>query len=209
MAKQVQFRGATKSRGFAPQQVSDAAISRMREESNRVVQGMREAAKADIDQRQRISAAVEANQQYEKSARQQNFAIQTQNLNTEIKQTQLDSQTAAKQLEINQAAQTKMFENVASLSKTASDKFVEIAKAQSDERAQQAINEFLINPNKDEVIRQVLGEYELAATEEVRQSELDVAQARNADTLAVSKARSLDSNGRYKLDQARVNYIFN
>ena len=81
----MQFRGATKSRGFSPQQVSDAAISRMREESNRVVQGVREAAKADIDQRQRISAAVEANQKYEKSARQQNFAIQTQNLNTEIK----------------------------------------------------------------------------------------------------------------------------
>ncbi len=207
MAKQVQFRGATKSKGFSPQQVSDAAISRMREESNRVIQGMREAADADISQRQRISAEVKANQQYEASARQQNFQIQTQNLNTEIRQTQLDSQTAQKQLQNDQAAQTKMFESVANLSATAAKKYEEIEQAKSDERAQQAINEFLVNPNQDEVIRQVLGEYELAATEEVRQSELDVAQARNADPVAVSKARSLDSNGRYKLDQARVNYI--
>ena len=207
MAKQVQYRGAARARGFSPQQVSDAAISRMREESNRVIQGMRELADADISQRQRISAEVKANQQYEASARQQNFQIQTQNLNTEISQTQLDSQTAQKQLEIDQAAQTKMFESVANLSATAAKKYEEIEQAKSDERAQQAINEFLVNPNQDEVIRQVLGEYELAATEEVRQSELDVAQAKGGPPLAISKARSLDSNGRYKLDQARVNYI--
>jgi regulator of replication initiation timing len=187
MAKQVQFRGAARARGFSPQQVSDAAISRMREDSNRTLQGMREAARADIEQRQRISAEVKANQQYEKGAREKNFQIQT--------------------LEINQAAQTKIFENVANLSQTAAKKYEEIEKVKSDERAQQAINEFLINPNQDEVIRQVLGEYELAATEEVRQSELDVAQAKGGPPLAISKARSLDSNGRYKLDQARVNYI--
>ena len=90
---------------------------------------------------------------------------------------------------------------------TAAKKYEEIQKVKSDERAQQAINEFLVNPNQDEVIRQVLGEYELAATEEVRQSELDVALAKGGDRLAISKIRSLDSNGRYKLDQARVNYI--
>lgn len=207
MAKQVQFRGAAKSRGFSPQQVSDAAISRMREDSNRVIQGMRAAAEADISQRQRINEEVKANQQYEKSAREKNFQIQTQNQQTQLRQSQLDSQTALKQLETNQAAQSKIFENVANLSQTAAKKYEEIQKVKSDERAQQAINEFLINPNQDEVIKQVLGEYELAATEEVRQSELDVAQAKNGPPLAISKARSLDSNGRYKLDQARVNYI--
>ena len=207
MAKQVQFRGATKAKGFSPQQVSDAAISRMREDSNRTLEGMREAARADIEQRQRISAEVKANQQYEKGAREQNFQIQTQNQQTQLRQTQLDSQAALQQLETDQAAQTKIFENVANLSQTAAKKYEEIQKVKSDERAQQAINEFLINPNQDAVIRQVLGEYELAATEEVRQSELDVAQAKGGPPLAISRARSLDSNGRYKLDQARVNYI--
>ena len=100
-----------------------------------------------------------------------------------------------------------MFENVASLSKTASDKFVEIAKAQSDERALQAVNEFKLDPTSDPVIQQLLGEYELAATEEVRQSELNVAKIQGGNTLAISKAKSLDSNARYKLDQARTNYI--
>ena len=207
MAKQVQYRGAARARGFSPQQVSDAAISRMREDSNRTLEGMREAARADIEQRQRISAEVKANQQYEKGAREQNFQIQTQNQQTQLRQTQLDSQAALQQLETDQAAQTKIFENVANLSQTAAKKYEEIQKVKSDERAQQAINEFLINPNQDAVIRQVLGEYELAATEEVRQSELDVAQAKGGPPLAISKARSLDSNGRYKLDQARVNYI--
>lgn len=207
MAKQVQYRGAARARGFSPQQVSDAAISRMREDSNRTLQGMREAARADIEQRQRISAEVKANQQYEKGAREQNFKIQTQNQQTQLRQTQLDSQVALQQLEIDQAAQTKIFENVANLSQTAAKKYEEIQKVKSDERAQQAINEFDLDPTSDPVIQQLLGEYELAATEEVRQSELDVAQAKGGPRLAISKARSLDSNGRYKLDQARANYI--
>ena len=140
MAKQVQYRGAARARGFSPQQVSDAAISRMREDSNRTLQGMREAARADIEQRQRISAEVKANQQYEKGAREKNFQIQTQNQQTQLRQTQLDSQAALQQLEINQAAQTKIFENVATLSQTAAKKYEEIQKVKSDERAQQAIN---------------------------------------------------------------------
>ena len=207
MAKQVQFRGAAKSRGFSPQQVSDAAISRMREDSNRTLQGMREAARADIEQRQRISAEVKANQQYEKGAREKNFQIQTQNQQTQLRQTQLDSQTALEQLEIDQAAQTKIFENVANLSQTAAKKYEEIQKVKSDERALQAVNEFELDPTSDPVIQQLLGEYELAATEEVRQSELNVAKAKNGNSLAISKAKSLDSNARYKLDQARSNYI--
>lgn len=207
MAKQVQYRGAAKSKGFSPMQVSDAAISRMREESNRVVEGMRQAAEADISQRQRISQEVKENQQYEKGAREKNFQIQTRNQETELRQIQLDSDTAAKNLEAEQKTQTDLFKSVANLSQTAAKKFEEIEQAKSDERAQQAINEFLVNPNEDEVIGQVLGEYELAATEEVRQSELDVLNAKGANPVAVSKSRSLDSNGRYKLDQARVNYI--
>ena len=207
MAKQVQFRGAAKARGFSPQQVSDAAISRMREDSNRTLQGMREAAAADIEQRQRISQEIKANQQYEKGAREQNFRIQTQNQKTELSNIQSESEAALKQLEIDQAAQTKIFENVANLSQTAAKKYEEIEKVKSDERALQAVNEFELDPTSDPVIQQLLGEYELAATEEVRQSELNVAKAKGGNSLAISKAKSLDSNARYKLDQARSNYI--
>ena len=207
MAKQVQYRGAARSRGFSPQQVSDAAISRMREDSNRVVQGMRTAAEADISQRERISREVRANQQAERSDRQRNFEIQTQNQNTEMRQMQLDAQTARNQLEIDQRTQSKIFESISEFSETATKKYEEIQKAKSDELAQQALNEFDLDPTSDPVIQQLLGEYELAATEEVRQSALDVAEAKNGNPLAISKARSLDSNGRYKLDQARANYI--
>ena len=207
MVKQVQYRGAARARGFSSQQVSDASISRMREDSNRTLQGMRTAAEADISQRERISREVRANQQAERSDRQRNFDIQTQNQNTEIRQIQLDAQTAKNQLEINQKTQSKIFESISEFSETATKKYEELQEAKSDELAQQAVNEFLLNPNDDAVIQQILGEYELAATEEVRQSELDVAEAKGGNPLAISKARSLDSNGRYKLDQARGNYI--
>lgn len=207
MAKQVQYRGSARSIGFSPQQVSDAAISRMREESNRVIQGMRTAAEADISQRERISREVRSNQQAEQADRQRNFDIQTRNQNTEMRQMQMDAQTARNQLEINQNTQSKIFESISEFSETATKKYEEIQEAKSDELAQQAVNEFLLNPTGDAVIQQILGEYDLAATEEARQSELDVAQAKGGNPLAISKARALDSNGRYKLDQARTNYI--
>ena len=207
MAKQVQYRGSARAIGFSPQQVSDAAISRMREESNRVIQGMRTAAEADISQRERISREVRSNQQAEQADRQRNFDIQTRNQNTEMRQMQMDAQTARNQLEINQNTQSKIFESISEFSETATKKYEEIQEAKSDELAQQAVNEFLLNPTGDAVIQQILGEYDLAATEEARQSELDVAQAKGGNPLAISKARALDSNGRYKLDQARTNYI--
>ena len=168
---------------------------------------MRTAAEADISQRERISREVRSNQQAEQADRQRNFDIQTRNQNTEMRQMQMDAQTARNQLEINQNTQSKIFESISEFSETATKKYEEIQEAKSDELAQQAVNEFLLNPTGDAVIQQILGEYDLAATEEARQSELDVAQAKGGNPLAISKARALDSNGRYKLDQARTNYI--
>ncbi len=51
--KQVQYRRSAQSTGFRPAQVSDANISRMREESARVVQGMRDVRDAEINERNR------------------------------------------------------------------------------------------------------------------------------------------------------------
>ena len=207
MVKQVQFRGAGRSRGFAPQQISNAAISRMREESNRVQQGMREAAAAEIANRNRVQDDVETNQRIEKAGRERNQKIQTSNLNIQVQQAAYDASTDRKQFEINQKNAEATFKSVATLSKTATDKYVEIQKQKSNEKAQQVVNEFMLNPNVDEVIKQFVGETELAVAEEQRQTELSIAKAQGGSLVAVSRGRALDSNARYKLDQARANYI--
>lgn len=205
--KQVQYRGAAKAKGFSPQQVSDAAISRMREESNRVQQGMQAAAAADISNRRQVQADMQTNQKIERAGRERNQKIQTSNLNIQVQQAQNDAATARNQFEIDQKTAAQNFKNISALSKTATDKYEEIQKQQSDERAQQAINEFMLNPNDDAVVRQFVGETELAVAEEQRQTELSVAEAQGAPRVAISRARALDSNARYKLDQARANYI--
>lgn len=207
MAKQVQYRGAAKAKGFTPQQVSDAAISRMREESNRVIAGMRDAAAADISNRKQVQADMQTNQKIERAGRERNQKIQTSNFNVQVQQAQNDAATARNQFEIDQKATAQNFKNISALSKTATDKYEEIQKQQSDERAQQVVNEFMLNPNDDAVIKQFVGETELAVAEEQRQTELSVAEAQGAPRVAVSRARALDSNARYKLDQARANYI--
>ena len=50
--KQVQYRRAAQSTGFRPVQISGNEIARMREESARVVQSMRDVRDAEIKQRE-------------------------------------------------------------------------------------------------------------------------------------------------------------
>ncbi len=77
--KQVQYRRAAQSTGFRPVQVSGNEIARMREESNRVVQGMRDVRNAEIQERERQLAQEKENQKLEARQRDPNPPIETAN----------------------------------------------------------------------------------------------------------------------------------
>ena len=77
--KQIQYRRAAQSSGFRPVQISGNEISRMREESARVVQGMRDVRNAEIKQREDQLAQQKEDQRAEARQLERNRQIETAN----------------------------------------------------------------------------------------------------------------------------------
>ncbi len=75
--KQVQYRRAAQGAGFRPIQISGNEIARMREESARVVQGMRDVRDAEIKERERQLADEKETQRLEARLRDRNRQVET------------------------------------------------------------------------------------------------------------------------------------
>jgi len=95
----IRYQSATKTKGFQPIQLSNAGISRMREETNRVVQGMEKNLQAEQRQREDTLKAMQANADYTEQITKENRDIEVQNLRNEqlsITQTAQRDQQQAK-----------------------------------------------------------------------------------------------------------------
>ena len=79
----IQYRPASRSKGFRPQQLSTAGIARMREESNRLIQGMERRRRAEKDQRDQNLQAMKENAAYTEQITRENNAIEMRNLENE------------------------------------------------------------------------------------------------------------------------------
>ena len=101
----IQYKPSARSRGFRAQQLSTEGISRMREESNRLIEGMRRRHQAEDEQRERERRALEADQAYQEQITKENNAIELSNLqieaerevggiNAKMQQSAIDTQAA-------------------------------------------------------------------------------------------------------------------
>ena len=79
----IRYQPATKTKGFQPIQLSTAGISRMREETNRVVQGMEKNLQAEQRQRKENLQAMQDDAAYTEQITKENRAIEVQNLKNE------------------------------------------------------------------------------------------------------------------------------
>jgi hypothetical protein len=79
----IRYQPATKTKGFRPIQLSSDGISRMREETNRVVQGMEKNLAAEQRQRQENLKAMKDNAAYTERITKENRDIEVQNLKNE------------------------------------------------------------------------------------------------------------------------------
>ena len=79
----IQYQPATKTKGFQPIQLTTAGISRMREETNRVVRGMEKNLAAEQRQRKENLQAMQDNAAYTERITKENRDIEVQNLKNE------------------------------------------------------------------------------------------------------------------------------
>jgi len=125
-----QFRGAAKGRGFNPIPISSANITRMREENERILRGMKERRESERRNEERQLRDMQADAAYYEKVRDRDFKITDTNLANERKQLEYNEAERVAQYNASTEAMSQIFTDVAKFSVTAS----KIAKAKQDER---------------------------------------------------------------------------
>mgnify|MGYP005999212453 FL=1 len=155
--KQVQYRRAAQSSGFRPVQISGNEIARMREESARVVQGMREQRNAEIKDREAQLAQEKEGQALERRLREKNRQIETQNHQRELTGLQQEARANQAQFEQNQRDNAVILKGLTTLSDSAGKAYKAYVEAEEDKEINRQLEEFYENPN-DHILTAVRGE---------------------------------------------------
>jgi hypothetical protein len=125
----IRYNPSAKRRGFRTQQLSTAGIDRMREESNRLVQGMRSRHQAEDAQRERERRAMEADQAYQERITKENNAIEQRNLQIEAEREVGGINAKIRQSEIDTKATMDILGSIASFSQSAA-KYIDYKQAE-------------------------------------------------------------------------------
>jgi len=121
----LQFKSSTQRKGFNPVQVSSQGLSRMREETNRVVQGMERNAAAEKEQRDRELQALKEDTAYSERMADINYRIEKDNLDRQSQAATSIANRDQQQAQYNAAAQQSVLVSISSLSAQAQKKAAE------------------------------------------------------------------------------------
>jgi hypothetical protein len=186
------FQGAARGRGFAPVQVSAANISRMREENERILRGMRERRESQRNNEERILRQMKEDAAYGEKARRRDFEIADTNVSNEARQAQYNEAVRQKEYAQSTQAVESVVDSIVKFSATA-QKAADLARA---EKEQKEIEEGILwrktnGPINPAQLKWNAGEaIEQEAIEEVS-GNLKVAQAEGAPENEIAKARYL------------------
>ena len=186
------FQGAARGRGFAPVQVSAANISRMREENERILRGMRERRESQRQNEERILQQMKEDAAYGEKARRRDFEIANTNVSNEARQAQYNEAVRQKEYAQSTQAVESVVDSIVKFSATA-QKAADLARA---EKEQKEIEEGILwrktnGPINPAQLKWNAGEaLEREAIEEV-DGNLEVAQAEGAPENEIAKARYL------------------
>ena len=118
----IRYQPATKTKGFRPIQLSSAGISRMREETNRVVGGMEQNLRAEQAQQKKNLQAMEDNAAYTERITKENRAIEVQNLKNEQLSITQTAERDAQQAKYDADATQTILTSIQDFSQTAAKK---------------------------------------------------------------------------------------
>ena len=196
------FSGAARARGFQPIDVSEANISRMRENNQRILDGMRARRESIRRNDERQLQAMQENAAYSAKTRQRDYSIGAQNLRTEQQQVQYDAQARTQEIQNQQAGIDAVVSAVSQFSSTLLDlekKKIAAKEEQDKDRAfvEQVFGPQTITPEQSSFDEAVRVEDEARVSLE---GSLQIAEAQGAPANEVSKARviSTEESASYK-----------
>ena len=205
--KQVQYRRSARSSGFRAAQASGNEIARMREDSERVVQGMRDVRNAEIEQRESQLAEAKEAQAVQSRQRERNRQIETANHQRALTGLQAEARAQELQYQQNLDDTAKILKGLSSISKAAGEAYEKHVEEQFEQTKADDLEKFRNNPYP-ESLKAALQEAELDELDERYQSELDEYVAKTGDTLTTAKARNLSDRQQRELQKGRVNYFY-
>src|SRR5210317_1436375 len=186
----LQYQRAAKAGGYRPQQVDERNIARMREETARQIDGMRQVANAEIESRREVARVMKEEAAYTKGAQERNFQIQTQNSQREIQGLQAQATRDQQQAVINQKATESIFESISSLSSTASDYVNQMYKQEEQKDFNNKMTQGLDGET------QIFRDYQDAKAREAEIAKIggvQAAEANGADPLVSAKLKANNS----------------
>ena len=205
--KQAQYRGAARSSGFRPVQISGNEIARMREESSRVVQGMREQREAEIKERERIQADEQKGQQIETRLRERNRQVETANHQRALTGLQQEARATEAQYQQNLRDNTSILKGISTLSESAGKIYSEYVEAEEDKIISKELEDYLNNPN-DHILEASRSELGLDILDEVEQQQLDEYAVNGGDPLVVAKKRNYSDRVRREILKGKAAYFY-
>jgi hypothetical protein len=179
----LQYQRSAKSGGYRPQQVDDRNVARLKQEASRQIEGMRQAFNAEIENRREVSQTMKEDAAATSQQLQRNYEIQTQNSANRIKGLQAQASRDQQQFNIDQQANTAIFETLATLSSTAA----KVVDAQQKQRENEDYERDSFTPSTiDEQIADRNTELLMRSADLNRLLGIQTAEAKNADPLAVA-----------------------
>lgn len=187
----IQYRPASRSKGFRPQQLSTAGIARMREESNRLIQGMERRRRAEKDQRDQNLQAMKENAAYTEQITRENNAIEMRNLENEGRQEIANIQGAQKQAQIDQQAMASIFDSIVDFSATAAETQAKRRKKELEDLTAEVAARPIETYSREELEERIAGEETLGIGGIKLGTEINVdAVETNADPVETKKAHA-------------------
>ena len=205
--KQVQYRRAAQSSGFRPVQISGNEIARMREESARVVQGMREQRNAEIKDREAQLAQEKEGQALERRLREKNRQIETANHQRQLTGLQQEARATQAQFEQNQRDNAQILKGLTTLSDSAGKAYKAYVEAEEDKEINRQLEEFYENPN-DHILTAVRGEIGLDIQDEQEQALGDLYVANGGDPLVPAKRRNQSDRVRREVLKGQAAFFY-
>ena len=204
---QIQYRRAAQSTGFRPVSISGEGLARMREESARVIEGMRDQRDAEIEQRNRELAQQKEIQELEAAQRDRDYQIQSQNLNNTLTGLQLEARAQQQQYEQNAKDNAEMFKSISNLSTQAAKIYQDYVTEQDKKKVAEDLEFY--KDNKAVVQGQtIVAEFGLNVADEANNVRLDTALAKGADPVAVQKQRNRSDRVLRDTAKAKAAYFY-
>ncbi len=167
------YRRSAQSRGYRPGRVDQSNLQRMREDSERTAQNMRQRAEMEISERRRTLAQQKEDQAATRRMEEKNFQIQDQNMRNELRGLQLKQQADQQQIAADTKANEAIFNTIADLSTTAAKV---VSTVQTEREAAKYRDQFgdrsqddTINAQAERVAQNILGIQKLSAINKLEQ----------------------------------------